>query len=365
MNILPLPLLDGCLFVDATSFEKYTTCRRSWQYYALHKREAAGKRAALEAGALFHSIMEVRRRLDYRLPLDKVEYLQEQMTALLFLGWERYSPVCDLTLGDYLTERHPDCEDFDVLYPGYTPALDDFRTESHMINVLRAYNKEYPVEPFTPLLGQDGKPMVEQSFAYPLVMIDTTSLGIMDKNEEPIKHVTIYWTGRLDYPTVYEDGVWNMDLKTGTRDDGFMEYANNQAQNGYLWALGKYLGHIPTGFVIDKVFWRPPTAKGKGIEFKRHRERVEPERITEWENNTIHIFEDMLHDYARNYFPMETSWCVGKYGPCGYLDVCKLKPSSRAMLLESTFYKDVTWSPLRNSSPVQQTETNKTNEQTV
>ena len=303
---MTLPLIDGALFLDATAFEKYTTCRRSFQYYFLHKRESVGQRPALEAGAIFHEAMLVRRKLEHKMSLELYELAQEGAIHRCYQGW--------------------------------TPPLDDFRTESHLIDVIRAYNRSPIMQnTFTPLIGLDGEPMAEVPFAEYLMTVTTANDW----------DIPVYWCGRLDYPTLWGDELWNLDYKTTTMDNGFDEYLNNHAQIGYLWALWKKTNKLPAGFVIDLVLWRKPSAKGKGIEFKRHRERIERTRIEEWFNTTCMIVEDIIRDSKANRLPMETAWCKGKWGFCPYLDICKLPPDNRQLLLESAFYKDVTWNPLR------------------
>jgi hypothetical protein len=333
-----LPLIDNCFLIDATLFEKYTTCRRSFQYFGFRKRQATGKRSALEAGGIFHTVMEVRRRLEHKTSVDSYQKLQEEMCHLCYTGWDNaLSGRFSEEFVAYLHSRFPidkyHVEDMREAFPGFSPDVTDFRTESHMIDAIRAYNKQYLVEPFDPVLGVGGEPLVEMPFAERLCTIDD---------------ITVYWTGRLDYPTIWPgEELWNVDLKTASRDEGFEEYYVNQAQVGYLWALWKKTGMLPRGFMIDKVLWRPETKTGKGIEFKRHKEIVEKPRIEEWEHNTIAVCEDIIRDAKRGYFPIETSWCKAKWGCCEYLDVCKLPPANRDVLLQSSFFKDVTWSPLR------------------
>lgn len=335
---IALPIVDDSFFIDGTCFEKYTTCRRSFEYYGIRKRELGERRSPLEAGAIFHSLMEHRRRKQHLVDLKVIEAEQEQLAHLYYAGWKLAgSPEMMTILGgpETTTDYAKMCERF----PGFTPALDDFRTETHMIDAIRAYNKTYSVEPFDLVFDDKGAPMVELSFAFPLVTLNAPLL-----HPRPI---TFYWMGKIDLPTKWADGYWNSDIKTATRDNGFEEFANDQAQIGYLWALQKILNAPVEGFMIDKVLWRAPTKTGKGIEFKRHKERIAADRIAEWEHNTIAICEDIVNDAVRGYFPMESKWCMGKYGTCPYLMVCKLSPAGRDVLLASTFYKDVTWSPLR------------------
>lgn len=343
----PLPLIDDHLFIDATSLKHYTTCRRSFQYFFLQKRQSNERRPALETGQILHTLMEYRRKKEVSQALSEIEKDQERLCHLLYAGWSAAGVSDTLpivyTLHPELKKVNEDVflEALKALYPGFTPPLDDFRTESFMIDVLRAYNRRYTTEPFSFVIDDHGNPVVEYSFAFPLTTIHAPEI-----QDRPI---TINWMGKLDLPTLWDNGVWNLDYKTSSRDDGFTQYENDQAQIGYLWALRRYLGRTPKGFCIDGIYWRKETKTGKGLEFKRHKQPIEPERIDEWEENTIRICEDVLHDYIRGYFPMESDWCYGRWGTCQYLQVCKLEPKARNFLLQSSFYKDVTWSPLRKN----------------
>ncbi len=71
-----------------------------------------------------------------------------------------------------------------------------------------------------------------------------------------------------------------------------------------------------------------------------------PERIAQWETNALTLVEDFVHCLVRNYFPMHTKWCFGKYGKCQFHDVCTIDdPFVRMKMLMSDAYKDVTWNP--------------------
>lgn len=345
------PITNDSVFIDATAFKKHITCDRSFEYYFVDKRQSGDRRVPLEAGAIFHEVMEWRRLLE-NVPsytIEAIEHEQEQIAHLLYAGW-RCSVDSQFAM-NYIRQRHPEVEGLstsstegllNTLYPGFTPPLDDFRTETNCIDTLRAYNREYPMpEPFD-ILKLNGRPMVEIPFAFPIMTVNVPEL-----HPRPF---TFYWTGKIDTAVEYPDGVWGQDIKTGSRNDGFDEYANDQAQIGYLWAIHKLTGLLPRGFCIDKVFWRKPTKGGKGTEFIRHREAIEPERIAEWEHNTIAILEDILRNAVRDFYPMKSEWCKGKYSTCEYLNVCKMPPKGRRVMLMSDFYKDVTWSPLHRGA---------------
>ena len=54
----------------------------------------------------------------------------------------------------------------------------------------------------------------------------------------------------------------------------------------------------------------------------------------------------IINKCSQGYLPKHTKWCVGKYGPCEYKQVCGLEPQYRELSLYSNEYRDVTWDPL-------------------
>lgn len=305
---IELPLVDDHLFIDASTLEKYTTCRRSYEYYGLHKRRLAGERPALIFGQALHKALE----LHYR-GADVLDVVQAIHSVFRESG-----PIPE---GDHRTAAF--CQD-----------------------VFLAYTANYPVEPFDVLTdAATGQPLVESPFSLPL--------GLVTYQGRPIQ---VVWTGRLDLIVKFRElpaPPFHLDHKTTSimGEKYFDEYMNEQAQIGYAWATKKMLGlERPEGFMINAICSRPPTKTGKGTEFRRQRFFLDNDRLDEWEENTLEQVQGLVRDAERGVFPMHMKWCVGKYGKCSYFDVCSLPRDERIGFLHSTLYTDVTWSPLNPPS---------------
>jgi len=294
----PLPVIDGHLFIDNSTLERFTTCARSYEYYGLHKRQLAEGKPALTFGKAVHAGLEAHYREE---PIEK------QMRSIQDVFVE--SPV----------------------------PIDEYRNAAFANDVMAAYRTEHLAEPFEVLRAEDDKPLLEVPFAYELGSVEG---------------ITIMWTGRIDMMVRWDDGrCSHVDHKTTSRGGAtfFDEFINDQAQLGYCWATRKALGKT-CGFMINGLVCRAPTRTGKGLEFIRQRFDVTNDRIDEWQDNTMWIIHNLIAMHKHNMLPMETKWCCGKYGKCPYLDVCSVQRSSRLGLLYSNLYEPVTWSPLNQET---------------
>lgn len=312
----PLPLVNGALLIDNSTLEYYTTCKRSYEYYGLWRRELAGDKAALNFGQAIHEALAIRNRL-----------------------------IGTTTLGEIQRQQ---AEFLDRYFRDHPQPVDDRRSASTAIAVIEMYNREYP-DDNTEIVLYNGHRLVEEPFAIPLA-----TFRFPDIQPDPIP---AFWTGRQDKAVTYQDrSLWGYDYKTTSMlgPSYFKQFSNDQGQIGYCWALQKLLGKPVQGFLIDAI--KSDIAK-KSDQFARHKEFLEPDRIVEWEYNTITLIGDLLQDYARGYFPMETKWCVGKYGPCQYLNVCLITRANRSTMLASNMYRDVEWSPLKETANEQRTKT--------
>lgn len=314
-----LPIVDGHFLIDNSSLEYYTTCRRSYEYHTLHRRVLAESRSALAFGGLIHRCLELRYAWESTTgqnPLDTAfDEIERQQVAIIEDHF-RDTPVSE---GDH-------------------------RTAALAHEVVLLYNKYYVNEPFEILKDTTGKPLVEVPFAL--------TLGTLEFQGRPI---VVVWTGRLDAITRWtaDNKVVHMDHKTSSigGDRFFNDFLNDQGQIGYAWALQKILQMRVEGFCINALFIRRPTATGSSIEFKRRKYPLDSERIDEWQFNTLSLVSDVLRDYDRKFFPMESKWCNGKYGQCPYLDVCTVPPLGRRAMLYSGLYRDDDWSPLNKPTP--------------
>lgn len=297
-------LVDGAFVIDNSNFEYITTCPRAAYYQILRKRKGSGNSAALNFGGAIHAGLEVR-------------YKSDEGTSLVLPT--TYSKQCEALMS--YVEKHPIGDD-------------EFRTPTFGAEVLHSYNQHYISEPFQVLEDSLGNKMVELSFAVPI---------------GEINGIPCIWAGKVDIGIQWENRFWVLDHKTTSILGGtyFNQFYNSNQMIGYCWALQHLLNQSIAGALVNVLAIRRPTKTGKSIEFVRQRFEYPQSRIEEWQDNTLAIIEDFFHMCEKNYWPMHTQWCIGKFGQCAYFDVCTVPTLQREMMLQSGLYEDITWSPLK------------------
>lgn len=310
MNLPPLPLTNGAFLIDNSTLEKLQCCPREMEYSAMRKRIGAGVKPSLNFGSAIHSALEHRYK-EYKNESPDI-FLEEAQAKLL-------------------------SEYFD-LNPN---PIDDFRNTNWAIELMKMYNQKYNVEPFNLLVDKAGKTMVELSFALPLVEINK---------------IPIIYSGRIDLPVMWDNQLIIIDHKTTSMlgPQYFEEFKMSAQPLGYAWAFEQLTGQKVAGYGINAIRVRSIPAKPKaGIAswwdetFQRDKTYIRPRQLEEWKNNVIHLIEEFFWHISKDYLPMKTKWCVGKYGRCQYFDVCSLPQESRALMLESNNFTANTWSPLK------------------
>lgn len=320
-SLPPLPLVDGCLFLDNSFMELLVTCQRQAQYRKIHGRRLAEERSSLWFGGAMHQALEHRYR---NAGIVSPAAIQNGQIELLTKLWER-SPI----------------------------PPDDFRTLTLATELIERYNQRYRVEPFFLMTGEmrqaDGtiitQPLVEMSFA-----IELASFPVPTWVHKSGK-VTIIYTGRIDLVIEWDGQVFTMDHKTTSMLGGnfFDEQYMSPQHEGYVWAGAKVFGKKPAGFAINAIRTRKPARtvdQVKDDDFARQKYYLDDDRVNEWEFNIKYLIHEFLTHYIHGYFPMEKKWCVAKYGKCQYFDVCSSPRDSRLMMLNSNQYTNDTWSPL-------------------
>lgn len=124
------------------------------------------------------------------------------------------------------------------------------------------------------------------------------------------ENVKFIYEGRPDLIVSLQDNRMGIvDHKSQSRADNL--YFNNNQALGYCWATGiriftyNYFGLQETGGPKD---W-----------FRRSSIIFEDKQIKDWEKSTIHWYFRLMHDenFQKSY------QCTGKYGVCGYHDLCE------------------------------------------
>ena len=324
MKLPELPLIDGCFLIDNSTLETLTTCPRALQYSKLNRRIAAGAKPSLTFGSALHNALE------YRYKTAGNGILNDDQKAAQMQ-----------VIADYFAEN--------------PAAEDDYRNANWAIELVKKYNAIYPTEPFNVLVDDKGQTLCELSFALPL--FNYTHNGTT---------IPVIYMGRIDLPVQWDGGIWILDHKTtSVLGPTYFEAATMSAQFlGYLWAFQTLTKKACQGFIINALRVKQPPAKPKdGLDswwresFQRQRYHVTEAQITEWKANTIALVKEFFWHYENAYFPMKTSWCVGKYGKCQYFDICSLPEGNRDTMLTSTLYQDNTWSPLNKNKTTNNTTT--------
>ena len=326
-NLPPLPLIDGCLFID-NSFLDLFVCPRKLQYNRLEQRTPTADNVALSFGTAIHLALE---------------YRYKQTDAC---NWTDGKNEQAALLHSYFGQ-HPAPED-------------DHRDLNFAIEIIQRYNQRYTFEPFSLLTDQDGRPMVEMSFALPL--FSWSSETPLDRESGTDGwHVPVIYTGRIDLPVMWDDQLIIMDHKTtGMLGSTFFDqYRMSAQQIGYCWAFEQATKKKVTGFAVNAIRTKAPTQKmlsgtasNTEIEkwwsegFFREREYIQPWRIEEWKENTIALVREFLWHYKQDYMPMKTRNCT-MFGRCPYYDVCYFPPNNRGTILESNQFVTNNWTPLK------------------
>lgn len=331
MNLPPLPLIDGALFIDNSGWvETFQTCYRYGEYKNLHLRVAADEKPALNFGSAIHLVLETR----YRQGVDDT------------IPWNDIANV----LTNFYNE-HPS-------------PIEDWRSLNWAMTISKRYFERYPIEEFSLLSGPDGKPLVELSFNLPLYT------HILHKDKLTQQEIPVIYTGRIDLPFSHDGQTWVMDHKTTSMMGGqfFDRMRMSSQQKGYCWAFQQLTGQKVAGYVINGIRTKEPPLyiqdpnrkQGKDTPEKWWNESFQRERywltegaLDEWKQNVISMCKEFFYHYENDYMPMKTAWCAS-YGRCPYYQICTLSPEDRLAQLATGLYTANEWSPLKQPTQSQQ-----------
>lgn len=295
------PPVDNTIYIDNSTLERFTKCARSFEYYAVKRRQSAGQRIALVFGSAIHAAMEAR-------------YNGATLAAQRDAGFK------------ILNEIEIDAS--------------EHRNTEFLERVIKEYDSYCLVnDDFTPI-AVAGKRFVEQAFALPLGTV---------RGPKGVEYTVIY-TGKIDLLVNHNGGIIPVDHKTTSMfgPSFFDDFVNSAQPHGYAWAAGQLLNQPITGYLINAIVVRKPTKTGTAIEFARQPYFIEPGRIDEWHENTLWLIQRAVNDWMNNMFPMYTSSCIGRYGKCEYFETCTVQKEGRERVLQSGLYQNVTWNPLHN-----------------
>lgn len=309
-----LDLTSGVLLIDASTLAGFNKCNRYAYFYRMRKRESAAFAAGRTFGTIIHGALEIANRNPTLHPNEvralQLPYLEKEFT----------------------THSFPD---------------GDHRNLQYAIDVLDAYVTAYGTDTMTTLLNERGEPLIEASFAVPLFNY------MVNIPKHPLDKATVVvcWSGKIDRVVRFADGRFgHLDYKTTAMGGStfFTEFELSTAQLGYAWALRNAMHINNDMFAISAIVCRKPTKTGKGIECLFQVFPVTNELLDEWCDNTVATIQDFIACALHNQWQYNSESCCGKYGVCPYHDICVMPHCNREAMLQSNFYTDVTWSPLKH-----------------
>lgn len=324
--------------IDNSSLEVFATCPRSAEYKLVAGRSPLPS-AALTAGSAVHEGLESWYK-DITNGVDRDTAKQNALAA----------------------SQIP----FDL-----RPNMDmrEWRTPERVVTTLLSYFNKYEKEPFS-IMSIEGKPQVEIPFSLPLTVIDmggvelqhhtfgdlvepdTWPEGATESTPVILNEVHVYWTGKMDLLIMLDGALMVSDHKTSSMM-GPTFWADFELSNqtiGYSWAASEISGQDVKGLLVNCIYWRPPTKTEVKTEFHRQRFYYSQAQKDEWVQDTIANVSDFLTSLAREYFPKNPKWCMGKFGACRYHMTCVGEPETRQDMLFSHAYVDTTWNPLEKHS---------------
>jgi PD-(D/E)XK nuclease superfamily len=304
--------------------EIFTKCPTAALYYMVHRREAHARNAALTFGGALH-----------------------EGIASLLLG--RPEADQDLAIIQYFAAN--------------PTAPDEYRTVALALQVMGHYRFRQTLPDYEWSVLSDGELLIERPFELPLGVLDiNTPLQLPDWPEpRHVKSIHVAWSGKIDLIANVANRNRVVDHKTTSiaGDNYTSGFILAHQVIGYVWAAQQIWPTLDvTGFCLNAIYLRRPLpgttdllAKGpRGgpptLDFFRAFFDYTPERLSQWEQNSLTLAEDFVHCLIRQFFPMYTNSCFNKYGRCQYHDVCTLDaPEVRQRMLMSDMYRPVTWSP--------------------
>lgn len=297
------------LLWSSSTNDNYTKCPRLSFYRTIVRRQPRRSTSAMSYGQAIHKALELRYNYGQsELVFQRqLEVLQEHFMA---------NPVDPM----------------------------EFRNFDTAIECIKRYNKLYQFDPIKPV-ERDGKRLVEQAFALPIVTFTIGKVLKLDGIDYQVDKITVVYRGIIDVIASIDGPNWIVDHKTTSMaGPGFFnEFRLSSQVIGYKWAAKQLFDIDCYGTLINAIICRKPTQKGSGTPFEFSRERYvhTDEHVKEWLKDLTEITQSYVDRLFTKAWPKYTSSCNGKYGACEYFNTCNLPASSRAMDLASSEFEDV------------------------
>ncbi len=313
----PLPLIDGAFIIDNSGLEKLK-CPRAFEYSELERKTPVAEKAGANFGSTVHRGLETR----YQLCGGNAVTPDKQI-------------LINSAMADWLEEN--------------PQPPNDFRNFNHACKMLETYNHIYKKEDFKILTNQQGKPIIEASFALPF-----GSVTLFDHSPSNRLEIPVYYSGKIDLGIEDHNGIWSFDHKTAFQfGEAFdKQMAMDGGQLGYCWALSQVTGKKPQGYIIDAIRVRRPLKRDEfsdkvsidGTDFKRIPHYVSQDMLDEWRKDVLCLIKNIFDYHTNGHFPRHRWNCTNKFGMCDYYDICSTVIGQREQILNSSLFEENKWS---------------------
>jgi hypothetical protein len=306
------------VILDATVLTSIMACARLTDFrFNLNLYSLDGKSNSLEAGSIVHVFLEY----FYRAIINGVK--REQAVGYGMAAAELYIRGCP-ACADFkptLEISKPLCGHKANEFPGVKNTPKDTQDKpkrigwQYVLDTCDQYQKHYRNDHWVPL------------------EVEVVKAEVLYEDDE----IRILWKAKLDLTVDTNEGIFPEDHKTMSqrRDTNSM---NNQFMGQSILMKTKRV-------IINKIGFQ--TSLKPEEKFIRTPVNYTPERLIEWQSETLPYYAKLLLMYAETgHWPPNFTHCEGKYGNCAfYEDVCSGNPQMREENIKLHFMVGPEWNP--------------------
>jgi hypothetical protein len=322
--------------LDATILSSLMACPRLSDFrFNMNLQSIHGKSNSLECGSIVHKFLEVF-YICIIARLSREQAIQHAFAAAeMYIQGCRYcidfTPTHSVIQGDeYRADVPHVCNHECVLkpecghkineYPGVKntprePEKGSYKTGWQLVlDTCDQYQKHYTSDHWVPLEVENVKGKV------------------LYEDEE----VRVLWKAKLDLVSDTNQGIFPIDHKTMKQRRDTVSL-NNQF-------MGQCLVQETRGMFVNKIGFQ--TTLKPEEKFQRHMVNYSAPRLIEWQSEILPYYAKLLLMYAETgHFPPNFTHCEGKYGNCGFINVCGSDPGMREEEIKLNFYVGPPWNP--------------------
>lgn len=281
---IPLNAADLCKF-DYSSLTYFKVCPYKWYLSRVLPKSHREDTTDIVAGTSYAKALETFRLAYFYYNKPKNEALQLGRTAL-------------------------------VTQYGTHVASKAAKTLDRVLAAYDSYHKRWPIEnePFIPIVLDDSIPGIELHFVVKLHHLIN-----------PITHEPLFYSGRIDFLTLYRDKYYIVDDKTTAsfHDHWEAQWLYSDQMPGYVWAV-RELGYHAVGAII-----RGTALQVKRIDHRQSLTTYEEYLLDRWFNTLSYYINRIYSCLADSYFPP-----VGGYPctRCSFSSFCALRDADKSTL---------------------------------